>query len=136
MVNILFVIQELKKQNLSLDLKKFIIGGHSNGGDIAKFFANHHPKSVSHVIVCDGRRCPVSSDANLKILMFEANDTTTDEGVIPGKGDPKIGERNNLEWIIVKPKNAVHISYNDGGQEEDVKKQVLRTIEWFLTYSI
>ena len=132
MVNIFFCIEELKKQNMSLNFEKFIISGHSNGGDISKYFANHHPELVSYVIVLDGRRCPISPNANLKLLMFEANDTTTDEGVIPGKGDPKPGERANLEWVIVKPRNALHQSYCDSGEQVDVREHTCKAIQWFL----
>jgi predicted esterase len=131
MTNLLFVIDEFKKQNLDLNLEKFIIGGHSNGGDIAKYFANHYPDLISHVIVCDGRRCPISSDVNLKILMFEANDTSTDIGVIPGQGTDKNPTRINLELVVVKPKNALHMSYQDDGAQE-VHDVVTKSIDWFL----
>ncbi len=131
--NVLFAITELKKQNLGLNLEKFILGGHSNGGDISKYFANLYADKVSHLIICDGRRCPISPDANLKMLMFEANDTSTDAGVIPDEGTQENPKRINLEWVIVKPKNALHQSYDDDGQEVDVKQQVCRTIEWFLS---
>lgn len=126
MANILFTISELKSRNLGLNLEKFIICGHSNGGDIAKFFTNHHPEKISHVISLDGRRCPLNPEVNIKLLSFEANDTSTDSGVIP-----KEGWRKNLEWVIIKPKNALHQSYCDEG-EEDVKRQVCKTIEWFM----
>ncbi len=33
------VIARLKQKHAELSLDKFIIAGHSNGGDIAKFFA-------------------------------------------------------------------------------------------------
>jgi len=131
--NMLFVIGELKKQNLGLNLEKFILGGHSNGGDIAKYFANLYPDLVSHLIICDGRRCPIPTNANLKILMFEANDTSTDFGVIPDEGSQENPKRTKLEWVVVKPKNALHMSYCDAGKEEDVKQQVCKTIEWFIS---
>jgi predicted dienelactone hydrolase len=131
MTNLLFVIDQLKEQNLDLNLEKFIIGGHSNGGDIAKYFANHYPELISHVIVCDGRRCPISSNVNLKILMFEANDTSTDIGVIPDEGTEQNPKRINLEWVVVKPKNALHMSYGDEGTKE-VHDVVTKSISWFL----
>ena len=131
MTNLLSVIDQLKKLNLDLNLEKFIIGGHSNGGDIAKYFANHYPELISHVIVCDGRRCPISPDVNLKILMFEANDTSTDIGVIPYEGTEQNPKRINLEWVIVKPRNALHMSYRDEGAQE-VHDVVTKSIGWFL----
>jgi dienelactone hydrolase len=131
MTNLLFVIDEIKKQNLGLNLEKFIIGGHSNGGDVAKYFANHYPKLISHAIICDGRRCPISADVNLKILMFEANDTSTDIGVIPDEGTKQNPKRVNLEWVVAKPKNALHMSYTDEGAKQ-VHNFVTKSINWFL----
>jgi hypothetical protein len=130
--NILFAIEELKKQNLNLNLDKFIISGHSNGGDIAKHFANHHSEKITYVISLDGRRCPLNPNINLKLLSFEASDTSTDIGVIPNEGTQENPLRQNLEWVIVKPKNAIHQSYCDDGKEEDVKQLVCKTIKWFL----
>ena len=129
--NLLFVIDEIKKQNLGINLENFIIGGHSNGGDIAKYFANHYPELISHAIICDGRRCPISSDINLKILMFEANDTSTDIGVIPDEGTAENPKRINLEWTVIKPRNALHMSYCDEGSQE-VRDNVIKSIAWFL----
>jgi len=132
MINLLFVIEELKKQNLDLNLEKFIIGGHSNGGDISKYFANHNSKLVSHVIVCDGRRCPIAVDVNLKILMFEADDTSTDRDVVPQEGTKDNSNRVNLEWVIIKPKNSVHVGYSDDGSQGQ-RDVVVKAIDWFLT---
>jgi pimeloyl-ACP methyl ester carboxylesterase len=129
--NTLFVIAELKKQQPALSLDKFIIGGHSNGGDIAKYFANNHPQLISHVIVCDGRRCPIATNIDIKILMFEASDTSTDLGVIPSEGTRASPQRFNAEWMIIKPKDSLHVSYCDDG-EQVIKNYVCRAIDWFL----
>ncbi|QED23170.1 alpha/beta hydrolase [Candidatus Deianiraea vastatrix] len=135
--NLLFVIDELKKKFPALNFDKFIIGGHSNGGDIAKFFANNHEEMIDFVISLDGRRCPIKSNANLKILMFEASDTSTDDGVIPKEGTQENPLRQNLEWIVIKPKTAVHESYCDNHVDAkddniEVQKQVCKTIEWIV----
>ncbi len=135
--NLLFVIQELKKEFPNFNLDKFIIGGHSNGGDIAKFFANNHEEMIELVISLDGRRCPIKHNANLKLLIFEATDTSTDDGVIPKEGTRENPQRNNLEWITIKPKIAVHESYCDNhvdAKDDDlaVQKQVCKAIEWML----
>ena len=52
--------------------------------------------------------------------------------MIPNEGTQENPLRQNLEWIIIKPKNAVHQSYRDDGKEEDVKQLVCKTIKWFL----
>lgn len=129
--NIIFVIKELKQKFPKLNFDNFIIAGHSNGGDIGKFFANNHPKNVSHVIALDSRRCIITEGK--KILIFEANDTTTDLGVIPDQdmeGNPK---RSNLEWIIIKPKNAKHISYSDTYITGELKSSVYNGINLLLS---
>jgi hypothetical protein len=135
--NLLFVIQELRKEFSSFNFDKFIIGGHSNGGDIAKFFANNHEEMIDLVISLDGRRCPIKPGAKLKILMFEATNTSTDDGVIPREGTQENPQRNNLEWITIKPQTAVHESYCDNHvnpKDDDilVQKQVCKAIEWVL----
>jgi len=122
--NILFVIGQLKADFPNYDFDKFIISGHSNGGDIAKFFADNYPEKVSHIIAMDARRCPVRSG---KLLMFEADDTTTDIGVIPDEG-----KRDNLEWAIIKPKGVKHLSYMDEYTDNDIREHILRSIDWFL----
>ena len=130
--NILFIIEELKKECPKWNLNKFIIGGHSNGADSAKFFANNHCELISHVISLDGRRCPVDSNAQLKLLMFEANETLPDDGVIPNKRNPNNyndafpDDRKNLEWVIIKPKNAKLIAEEEYHCNVNVHKNSFR----------
>ncbi len=133
--NIFFVISEIKKIEPSLNFDKFIIVGHSNGGDISKFFANNNQQMIERVISLDGRRCPIKPNADLKVLMFEANDTTTDDGVIPNKGGTADqSNRGTLEWAIVKPKNATHMSYcgSETYGDKDLHPFICKAIEWFL----
>ncbi len=130
--NIQFAITALKPQFPTIAWERFIIAGHSNGGDIAKYFANHHPERVNAVIALDARRCRIDPTKELRLLMFEANDTTTDNGVLPDAGTEAHPLRNNLEWVVVKPKNALHVSYNDAYITEDIRHWVCSTIDWFL----
>lgn len=131
--NILFVISELKKQFPEFNFDKFIIAGHSNGADMAKFFSNNHENNITHVISFDGRRCPIAPYTKQKILMFEATDTIADIGVIPNEGTKDAPKRMNLEWVIIKPKDAFHTSYRDDLITQELKIKVLKAIEWFLT---
>jgi hypothetical protein len=131
--NILFVIQELKNQYSHFDFKKFIIAGHSNGADLAKFYANNHEENISSIISFDGRRCPIAPFAKQKLLMFEAWDTSTDIGVIPDEGTETAPKRKDLEWIVVKPQGAVHMDYQGSKITERLKRYVLRVIEFFLS---
>lgn len=132
--NIFFVINEIKQQFTQLNFNNFIISGHSNGGDIAKFFANNHEELTPHVICFDARRCPISPYKTLKLLMFEANDTSTDIGVIPDQGTQAKPNRENLEWIIIKPKDAIHISYGRNLITDKLKQQVFKAMDFFLNH--
>jgi len=127
---ILYVLGELTQRFPQLILERFIIGGHSNGGDIAKYFANNYPERISHVIVMDGRRCRIAPGKDLKLLLFEATDTTTDAGVIPEQSS----KRAPLEWVSIKPKGALHLSYMDPHMTEEIKATVLGAIDWFLNH--
>jgi len=130
--NIFFVLEELKQKFPQFELEKFIIAGHSNGGDIAKYFAGLHHEKISSVIALDGRRCRIAPLVPMKLLMFEAWDTSTDIGVIPDEGTRENPKRANLEYVIIKPKNALHMSYADELVTEDIKRVIYRGIEWFL----
>lgn len=130
--NILFVIKELRKQFSNFNLDNFIIAGHSNGADMAKFFSNKYENNISHVISFDGRRCPIAPFTKQKILMFEALDTSTDIGVIPDEGTKDNPKRTNLEWIIIKPKGAMHVGYQGYNITEPLKQSVFKAIEFFL----
>lgn len=135
---ILEVIEQFKKSELKLDFSKFIIAGHSNGADVAKFFANRHSSMISHVISMDGRRCPISPFVELKLLSLEANDTCSDEDIIPGKlgYDPWPGEREKIEYFIFKPKEALHRSYceyeDDSKNDFIARNKALKAIDWFI----
>lgn len=130
--NIFCVINELQQKFSYLTWQKFIIAGHSNGGDIAKYFANLYSDRITCVIAMDARRCRIEPNSNLRLLMFEANDTSTDPGVIPDQGTEDNPKRNNLEWTIVKPRNALHISYNGSYITPDIQQSVFSAIDWFL----
>ena len=132
--NILFAIDELKQQFPEFNFDNFIIAGHSNGGDIAKFFSNNHEEAISSVIVFDGRRCPIRAGSKQKLLIFEATDTSSDIGILPDEGTQNNPKRINLEWIIIKPKDAFHTSYRGDLISPELKEKVYKAIEFFLSY--
>ena len=130
--NILFVRNELKKKFSNFNFAEFMISGHSNAGDISKFFANNRPEMISSVITFDARRCPISPCTKQKLLMFEATDTSTDIGVIPSEGTQDNPNRMELEWVIIKPKDALHVSYCGDIITENLKQKVYKGIDYFL----
>lgn len=133
--NILFVIKSLKRiKNISLKLNKLIFSGHSNGGDIVKYFANNHPKLTQNLILFDARRAKLKLKTKLHVLMFEADDTTTDLEVIPNPMQKDNSMRSNLDLIIVKPSGALHESYTDQCIYNKLKNEIFNTIDWFLKF--
>lgn len=130
--NILFALAQLEQQNLSLRLDNLILSGHSNGGDIAKYFANQHPELVNCVILFDARRARLRPVSPLSVLMFEADDTTTDTGVIAEPIQENNAMRANLDLTVIKPMGALHASYIDGEITEPLKKKVYAALDWFL----
>lgn len=130
--NILFTLAQLEQQNLPLRLDNLILSGHSNGGDIAKYFANQHPDLVHCVILFDARRARLRSASPLSVLMFEADDTTTDVGVIAEPVQENNTMRANLDLTVIKPSGALHASYIDGEITEPLKKKIFTALDWFL----
>jgi pimeloyl-ACP methyl ester carboxylesterase len=130
--NIAVVLKELAAQNLGLKLDKLILAGHSNGGDIAKYFANDNGELVSQVIMLDARRCRLEPSTPLKVLMFEADDTTTDQGVLPEPSKGPDSLRSKLEWTIIKPTATLHASFSDDLITTNLKATIYKALDWFL----
>jgi pimeloyl-ACP methyl ester carboxylesterase len=130
--NILFTLAQLEQQNLPLRLDNLILSGHSNGGDIAKYFVNQHPDLVRCVILFDARRARLRPISPLSVLMFEADDTTTDTGVIAEPVQENNAMRANLDLTVIKPSGALHASYIDGEITKPLKKKVYAALDWFL----
>lgn len=131
--NMLFVIEELKKKDLNLDLDKFIVSGHSNGGDISKYFANLYSDRVSKMILFEARRCRFEITSFIELLMFEADDTSTDLEVMPVQNKEDNSKRSNIDWTIIKPRNALHTSYMDDYITKEIKTRVYKALDYFLS---
>ena len=131
-LNISFVLDQLKTELPEVNLDNFIIGGHSNGGDIAKYFVNEYSDYCNDIILFDARRCFLRPQKPIKLLMFEADDTSTDTKVIPDPENIPNSARSMIDWLIVKPKNAVHASYMDPYITEDLKQKVYKYLDIFL----
>ena len=130
--NILFALAQLEQQNLPLRLDNLILSGHSNGGDIAKYFVNQHPELVRSLILFDARRARLRPISPLPVLMFEADDTTTDVGVIAEPVQENNAMRANLDLTVIKPRGALHASYIDDEITEPLKKKIFTVLDWFL----
>ena len=125
--NISYVINEFKKIMPDFDLDKITLVGHSTGGDAIMYFAEKYPDMVADLISLDGRRCPFPRNVESRVLLFLANDTTTDDGVIPTKN-----EKHHLDIQTVKL-DAKHREYSDRGPDS-IKQEVLSIVAKFLHF--
>jgi hypothetical protein len=126
--NILFVIEQLKKSEPNADFEHLTLVGHSNGGDIAMFFAKQHPQLVSKVVTLDNLRVPFVLRDKLKILSFRSKDPKfkTDPGVLPTP------EQAKAEGIDIVNTQFQHTDMSDRGPDS-VKQRIQATLDKFLS---
>jgi len=84
--NIRFALDEVAKREPHANYKHLTLIGHSNGGDIAMYFAKDHPGIVADVITFDNLRVPLQGA--FRILTFRSKDPefVPDAGVVPQAG--------------------------------------------------
>ncbi|MEI6187154.1 MAG: alpha/beta fold hydrolase [Alphaproteobacteria bacterium] len=123
--NMSYVIKEFKKIMPDFDLDRLTLLGHSTGGDVIMYFAEKYPDMVADLISLDGLRCPFPRNIKSRVLMFLANDTITDQGVIPNNN-----EKHQLDIQTVKL-NAKHREYSDRGSD-NIKQEVISIVGKFL----
>jgi len=125
--NILFVLGQLKKLQPNADYDHLTLVGHSNGGDIAMYYARQHPELVSKVITLDNLRVPFVLNRHMKILSFRSADPNfrTDPGVLP---TPQQAKADGID--IVKTQFQ-HTWMSDRGPDS-VKETIQETLDRFL----
>jgi hypothetical protein len=125
--NILFVLQQLKKLQPNADYDHLTLVGHSNGGDTAMYFAEHHPELVSKVVTLDNLRVPFVLSNKMKILSFRSQDPNfqTDPGVLPTAQQAK---KDGIDIIKTK---FQHTWMSDRGPDS-VKERIQATLDEFL----
>ncbi|WP_027528423.1 alpha/beta fold hydrolase [Bradyrhizobium sp. Ec3.3] len=128
--NILFVLNELKKQQENAEYDHITLVGHSNGGDVSMYVAHQHPELVSKVITLDNLRVPFVLSDHLKILSFRSKDPkfVTDPGVLPTP------EQAKLRGIDIINTGAQHTELSDRGPDS-VKEKIQATLDQFLRSS-
>jgi pimeloyl-ACP methyl ester carboxylesterase len=96
--NISFAVAEMKKRQPNADYDHLTLVGHSNGGDIAMYFAKMHPDQVKKVVTLDNLRVPFMTDGKFKILSFRSKDAEfkPDPGVVP---DDDICEQSGITVV-------------------------------------
>ena len=125
--NILFVVGQLKKMQPHADYDHLTMVGHSNGGDVAMYFAKEHPQMVSKIITLDNLRVPFVLNHKMKILSFRSSDPNfkTDPGVLPTPEEAK------AEGIDIVKTPFQHTWLSDRGPDE-AKEKIEATLDKFL----
>ena len=125
--NILFVLGQLKKMQPNADYDHLTMVGHSNGGDVAMYFAQQHPQMVSKIITLDNLRVPFVLNRKMKILSFRSSDPQfkTDPGVLPTP------EQAKVDGIDIVKTPYQHTWLSDRGPE-DAKEKIQATLDKFL----
>ncbi|MBY0382208.1 MAG: alpha/beta hydrolase [Xanthobacteraceae bacterium] len=123
--NIMFVLNELEKRQPHANYEHVVLVGHSNGGDIAMYFAKIHPEMVTKVITLDNLRVPLQG--TFKILSFRSEDPNfvPDPGVVPS---PEICEKTGVTIVDTKFR---HTDMSDRGPET-LKTRIEDTLGKFL----
>jgi hypothetical protein len=109
--NILFAIGEIKKVYPDPDFTQVTLFGHSQGGDIAMYFAGQHPELVSKVITLDNIRVPVLMAGKQRILTLRSNNFKPDPGVVP---TPDAAEDAGVEVVQTE---FQHDHFSDRGPD-------------------
>ena len=125
--NILFAIARLKPVAAAADYDHLTMVGHSNGGDIAMYFAKLFPDRVTRVVTLDNLRVPFVTSGNLRILSFRSMDPAfqTDPGVVP---DDDACEKAGITLVRT---GYQHTDMSDRGPEY-VKVAIQQVLDQFL----
>ena len=125
--NILFAVAKMKALQPHADYDHLTMVGHSNGGDIAMYFAKMHPDEVRRVVTLDNLRVPFITNAGFKILSFRSKDPRfkADPGVVP---DEQQCEQSGITVVQTKYQ---HTEMSDRGPE-DVKVDIQEQLDKFL----
>jgi predicted peptidase len=115
--NILFVLNELKKNYPELDYQHLILIGHSNGGDMSMLFGQENPTLVDKIISLDNRRVAFPRTKQPRIYSLRSSDQLADEGVLPTSEEQK-----QYGTKIIQLKNTTHNHMDNSGDEEQKKE--------------
>lgn len=123
MQNILFVIEQFKREFPGVKIKRISAIGHSNGGDMSVYTAQKYPELFQQVITLDHLRVAIPRTGKTKFTTLRSSDQQADPGVLPV---------SNLTTIkVIQLKKIGHNEMNDEGsrkQHKMINKLVLRAL--------
>lgn len=115
--NILFVLNQLKKDYPKVDYSKVIVAGHSNGGDMTVLFTEKHPEMVWKLITLDQRRYSFPRISRPQIYSLRSSDQPADTGVLP-----TLKEQKKLGITIIKLPKTIHNDMDDSGTDQQKRE--------------
>lgn len=124
--NILFVINELKRQYPTLDFRHINLIGHSNGGDMTALFPQKYPGIVDKIITLDNRRMALPRTASPHVYSLRSSDQPADEGVLP-----TAEEQKQFGIKIITLPNTIHNDMDNSANAEQ-RKEINQYILTFL----
>ena len=117
-LNMQFVLQEIKNEYPELKFDELALIGHSQGGDMVALFAQEHPEIVKKIITMDNRRMKLPLTSKPMIFTLRCNDYPADDGVLP------TNEEKEKYNITVQFTNINHNTMdNDANETERVYLQ-------------
>lgn len=122
--NILFTIQQLKKDYPDLKFDKLVVMGHSNGGDMSTLFAHQNPHLLSKLITLDQRRMPLPTTKHPRIYTIRSQDYPADEGVLPTKEDV-LKYYITIDWAPIN-----HSSMDDDATPQERKYLTKKILQY------
>lgn len=124
--NIDFTIAELKKIEPIADYDHLMLLGHSQGGDIAVFYAAGHRDTVTKLVTLDNLRVPLEF-VRAKVLSFRSlgGDFKPDPGVMPSAADCK---KDGIDYVMT---GAPHTDLSDRGPDS-LKERIITRLLKFL----
>ena len=125
--NILFAIDQLSKRDLNANFDHLTLVGHSNGGDIAMYFAKQHLDLTAKIVTLDNLRVPFVLSDKMKILSFRSDDPhfQPDPGVMP---PPSQAKTDGIDIVQTKYQ---HNWMSDRGPEP-AKEAIQAALDAFL----
>lgn len=124
-LNILFVLNKLKKIKPDLDYKQVIVMGHSNGGDMTALFAYKHPDLVSKIITLDNRRMALPRRSKPQVYSLRSSDQPADEGVLPTEE-----EQNQFNITVIRLPDTIHNNMDDDANERQRREIIGYVLEF------
>ncbi|MDR0791868.1 MAG: hypothetical protein LBE82_01055 [Chitinophagaceae bacterium] len=122
--NILFVLQEMKKEYPQLKYDKLSLIGHSNGGDMTVLFAHKYPELVYKIISMDNRRMELPRTRTPQIFTLRSNDYSADEGVLPTNEEAKEYD------IVIEFTNINHSNMDNDANDKERKYMTEKILEY------